>query len=136
MGLFGRKKEETTEETKEVTASAPKKVAKKAAKTTAKKDGAASTLNFDAVLLEPRITEKAAILSDNQVYVFNVPQDATKDEVVEAVKEVYNVTPRKVAMVRMRPQAYLSRARGRRGQRKGYKKAYVYTKKGETIEIL
>lgn len=88
------------------------------------------------VLLRPRVTEKATLANDKHVYVFEVSQDATKREVAEAVKAIYNVVPKKVTTVRMRPQAYVARMRGRKGQKSGYKKAYVHLKKGETLDVM
>ena len=131
MALFGRKKEEVKEEKKETKAPA--------ASTSAKKGDKASVLRENealSILNGPRITEKAAIAAEGGAYVFEVRSDATADMVADAVKLVYNVTPRKVNMVRIRPRKFVSRARGTRGQKSGYKKAYVHVKKGERIEIV
>jgi large subunit ribosomal protein L23 len=105
------------------------------------KDTATPSTKFDAgaaamVLLRPRVTEKATLANDKFTYVFEVPQDATKIQIKQAVKLIYNVNPAKVTTVRMRPQAYEARMRRRSGQHKGFKKAYVHLKKGETLDIM
>lgn len=88
------------------------------------------------VLLRPRVTEKATLQNDQNTYVFEVPQEVTKRDVKAAVAEIYNVMPKSVTIVRMRPQAYEARMRRRKGQKSGFKKAYVHLKKGETLDIM
>jgi large subunit ribosomal protein L23 len=88
------------------------------------------------ILIAPRITEKGAYLSANGVYVFNVVVDATKHDIMAAVKSLYGVTPRKVTVVTVPRKVVATRGTNRKGQTTGGKKAYVYLKKGETIEIV
>lgn len=86
-----------------------------------------------SALTRPRITEKATFLSERGVYVFEVSPRATKREVAAAVRELYKVTPAKVAMAPIPRKKIL--VKGKRGETGGGKKAYVYLKKGEKIEI-
>jgi large subunit ribosomal protein L23 len=79
------------------------------------------------ILIAPRITEKGAYLSEAGVYVFNVAGDANKVQIAEAIKELFKVTPRKVT---------ITRSTNRIGRTAGGKKAYVFLKKGDTIEIV
>lgn len=88
------------------------------------------------VLIRPRITEKATIMAEESVYVFEVNQNATKKEIESAVKHYYNVIPVKVNTVKIPAKKVSSRAQGRYGTKKGGKKAYVYLKKGDKIEII
>jgi len=92
--------------------------------------------NVAAVIQKPHITEKAVSLSDNRVYTFMVKPDATKHQVRDAVTALYNVTPVKVNIVKKAPKQVLSRTRGRVVSQKGYKKAYVYLKAGDTINLV
>jgi large subunit ribosomal protein L23 len=85
-------------------------------------------------LLRPRITEKASMKSEHSVYVFEVAPEANKLSITKAFKEIYKKSPVKVATVTI-PQKNVF-VRGKRGKKAGYKKAYVYLKKGETIEII
>jgi large subunit ribosomal protein L23 len=94
-------------------------------------------LNLKAqnVLLRPRITEKAAIGADKQgVYVFEVTKNATKKSVAASVRSTYKVTPVMVNITKIADKKVFFR--GKRGVKHGGKKAYVYLKKGDKIELL
>ena len=128
MALFGKKKEETKKETK---------VEDKATKEVAEVSKAAATdYNLDAVIVKPRITEKAIGQNENSVYTFVVRPDATKYQVRNAVKSLYNVTPVKVNIVNKKPAKRFVGSRGSKKHVKGMKKAYVYLKKGDTINLV
>ncbi len=87
------------------------------------------------VLLRPRITEKAAIAADKlNTYVFEVDSKATKASVKASVKASYNVTPVRVNITRIADKAVV--VRGKRGVKRGGKKAYVELKKGDKIELI
>ena len=86
------------------------------------------------VLIKPRVTEKAGVLSENRgVYIFEVAPWSSKKDIKDAVKEFYKVTPEKVSVVKIPSKKVF--VRGKRGVKKGGKKAYVYLKKGEKIEV-
>ena len=87
------------------------------------------------VLIRPRITEKAVVGADKHgVYVFEVTSDATKASISASVRAVYKVTPVKVNISKIAPKAVV--VRGKRGVKSGAKKAYVYLKKGDKIEVV
>jgi large subunit ribosomal protein L23 len=131
MALFGKKKEE---EQKDAT---PKKEEKAVAKATTE---SASSMrvgkDLSRVLRNPRVTEKATDASERGVYVFDIDPRAGKSDVRQAVKALYKVEPRKIAITIVPAKRVQSRARGLFGRKSGGKKAYVYLKKGETIEIV
>ena len=85
------------------------------------------------ILIRPRITEKSALKTENSVYVFEVSKLSNKKEVEKAFIEVYKFKPTRINIVNI-PQKNVF-IRGKRGVRAGMKKAYVYLKKGEKIEI-
>lgn len=87
-------------------------------------------------LLSPRVTEKGAYLSENGVYVFNVATTANKKEIAEAIKAIFKVTPLRVRVASVPTKQVFTRGTNRWGRTAGGKKAYVYLKKGETIELL
>ena len=89
-----------------------------------------------AVIVRPRITEKAAILSDKNVYTFEIKKGASKYDVRDAIKALYKVTPVKVHIVNKQPRHSMSRMRGRDMMENGLRKAYVYLKKGDRIELV
>lgn len=87
------------------------------------------------IILEPRITEKGAFLGSLGAYVFNVSKHANKKEVADAVKEIFKVTPRKVTFVAIPRKEVQTRGTNRTGKSVGGKKAYVFLKKGDVIEV-
>jgi large subunit ribosomal protein L23 len=102
-----------------------------------------STVNWSTdrdlsrVIVRPRITEKAAIVSEKGVYVFDIVSDATKATVKEAIEAIYKVSPRKVRITKVPNKFVRIRGeRGKRGVKSGGKKAYVYLKKGDSIEFV
>lgn len=84
-------------------------------------------------IIGPRVTEKAAYATEKNVYVFNVAKNANKTEIKKAIKSMYNVAPIAVNVVVSKPKS--KNFRGTKGTQKGFKKAYVTLKKGDTIEI-
>lgn len=88
------------------------------------------------IILSPRITEKGAYLGEGGVYVFNVAQGANKQEVARAIREIFKVVPRKVRVAQVPAKKVLTRGTNRTGTKAGGKKAYVYLKKGDVIEIV
>ena len=83
-------------------------------------------------LQRPRITEKASLLLENNVYAFEIAPDATKKDVLNAVKAFYSVTPIRVNIVKNPAKKLFSR--GKVGKKSEMKKAYVLLKKGDKIE--
>lgn len=86
------------------------------------------------VLKNPRITEKATVQVENNVYTFNVYINANKQDVMDAILELYKVRPVKVNMVAIKSKKVFSR--NKRGSKGGGKKAYVYLAKGDKIEFV
>ena len=123
MALFGKKKE-TKKESKKVV----EKVDVSKAQPT--------DYNLSTVIAAPRITEKAVGLSDKNVYTFEVRRDATKYQVRDAIKSLYNVTPVKVNIVNKKPAKRMVGSRGREKHVAGMKKAYVYLKDGDKISLV
>ncbi|MBI4118098.1 MAG: 50S ribosomal protein L23 [Parcubacteria group bacterium] len=89
---------------------------------------------YAPLILKPFITEKSSFMSADGAYVFAVSNDATKNEIKKAIKEMYKVTPRRVnIMTQTSKTRYL---RGRIGVRARPKKAIVFLKKGDRIEFV
>lgn len=85
------------------------------------------------MIKQPRITEKATMLSEKNAYTFEVTKDATKAGVAHEVKTRYNVTPVKVNITTAPAKKVF--LKGKRGMKPGVKKAVVYLKKGDSIQI-
>lgn len=124
MALFGKKK---TVEKESAKAEAPKKAAKVSL---------ATDNDLSSVIQGVRISEKTVNISESNVYTFVVRKDANKFLVRDAVKALYNVTPVKVNIVNKVAAKRLKGSRGKMVHEKGMKKAYVYLKKGETINLV
>jgi large subunit ribosomal protein L23 len=90
--------------------------------------------DISGVIIRPRITEKAGILSEkNHVYTFEIANTATKGQVSKAIKTLYKVSPLKVRIIRLPEKRVF--VRGKFGTQAGVKKALISLKKGETIQF-
>lgn len=86
------------------------------------------------VFLAPHITEKTTITAEaNNVYVFRVSPRVNKITVEKAFRELYGFNPLKVRILNMPSKKRI--VRGRVGMKSGFKKALIYLKKGEKIEL-
>ncbi|MEN9922145.1 MAG: ribosomal subunit protein large subunit ribosomal protein [Candidatus Parcubacteria bacterium] len=123
MALFGKKKETKEESVVEV-----KKGAVSQAQSTDR--------NLDAIIVGPRITEKSVMQGEQNVYTFTVKRDVNKFQVRDAIKALYKVTPVKINIVNKKPAERMQGSRNRTKHVAGMKKAYVYLKKGDTINLV
>ena len=126
MALFGKKKDAQAE------GAAETKVVEKVDVSKAKP----TDRNLAAVIVGPRITEKAVRMGEQNVYTFEVRRDATKFQVRDAVKALYSVTPVKINIVNKKPAKRTVGFRNALKHEKGMKKAYVYLKKGDSINVV
>ena len=92
----------------------------------------------DKILLEYRVTEKAANLSANfNQYTFQVAPNANRIEVARAVAKVFDVEVVKVNILNKKPKRKVDRSRrGKAGTKGGHKKAIVTLKEGDKIELV
>lgn len=91
------------------------------------------------MIVIPRATEKAYNAQTNRTYIFNVPTDASKQAVAEAVAKEYNVTVEDVRVL-TRKGKKTRYSKGRHAYpgttyRKDKKFAYVTLKEGDKIAI-
>ncbi len=86
------------------------------------------------VLRQPRVSEKAALLSQqHNQYVFNVSIDATKPEIRAAIENIYDVRVLGVQVLRGKKRT--RRLRFGSGRLKQRKKAYVRLVPGHRIDF-
>jgi len=92
----------------------------------------------DKILLEYRVTEKAANLSANfNQYTFEVAPNTNRVEVARAVAKVFNVEVVNVNILNKKPKSKVDRSRrGKAGTKGGHKKAIVTLKEGDKIELV
>jgi large subunit ribosomal protein L23 len=93
-----------------------------------------STRDLSWVLQNPRLTEKSARLSEGRAYTFVVSTRATKRDIMQAVEQIYKVSPIKVSIIQI-PSKSVAR-RGIKGTKSGGKKAVVYLAEGSVIEFV
>lgn len=86
------------------------------------------------VLEGPHISEKAALLNQQNQYVFRVSRDASKLEVRKAVEKLFEVEVENVQVLNTP-----GKNKGFRmiaGRRPAWKKAYVRLAEGQTIDLM
>lgn len=91
------------------------------------------------ISVTPRATEKAYAQSQANVYVFNVPLTANKQEIAEAVETQYEVKVTGIkTLVQSGKAVRFSRGKNRypgTTNRKDSKKAYVTLAEGNSIQV-
>ena len=90
-------------------------------------------MRHDQILIEPVLSEKVNLLREQGKYVFKVDPRATKIQIKEAVRKLYNVNP--VSCNVMRVGGKPKRLRSRPGYTSSWKKAIVKLAKNEKIGI-
>lgn len=95
--------------------------------------------NISTILVTPVTTEKAYGLSQKNVYVFNVPLSANKNEITDAVKAQYGAEVKAIkTLVQQGKAVRFSRGKNRfpgTTKRTDSKKAYVTLAEGSTLAI-
>ena len=92
----------------------------------------AAARHYDTIL-NPVVTEKSTLLSEDGKVVFNVPLSATKKEIAEAVEEIFKVKVTAVNTIRLKGKT--KRFRGIAGRRNDTKKAVVTLEEGHSIDV-
>ncbi|MFA5997841.1 MAG: 50S ribosomal protein L23 [Candidatus Paceibacterota bacterium] len=87
------------------------------------------------IIRAPWFSEKALMATEKGVYAFAVPERATKAQIAGAIKEIYNVEPRKIRIVNLPGKPKAMRTKRGIGHRAARRKAYVYLNKGDTIQF-
>jgi large subunit ribosomal protein L23 len=112
-----------------------KKAGEKKATTKDAVVGKVSVSAFKNVIRRPRLTEKAANLSSSNIYTFDVDISATKHEIIRTLQKLYKVTPVKVNVANTRGKKVSLRTRRGTGTKNNMRKAYVFLKKGDSIDF-
>ena len=90
-------------------------------------------MQYEDILIEPVLSEKANLLREQGKYVFKVAQSANKTQVKEAVRRLFNVHP--ISCTMMVVGGKPKRLRSRPGYTAAWKKAIVKLPKDEKINI-
>ena len=86
------------------------------------------------IIKNPRITEKSSFAQEQNVYTFDVMKGANKTEIKKAIFTLYKVKPLRVNVLPVPKKNIMSK--GRMGVKGGGRKALVYLKKGDKIDIV
>ncbi len=90
-------------------------------------------MDFNDVIIRPVLSEKSTDLAEENKYVFQVAMNANKHLIKKAVKEIFNVNPKKINVMKVRGKR--KRVRHQYGYTTSWKKAIVTIAKGEKIEL-
>lgn len=85
------------------------------------------------ILVRPLITEKAAVMESFNKYSFVVSRHANKQQIRQAISEVYGVEPKSVHIINIPGKSV--RFGKNHGKRSDYKKAVITLPAGKTISI-
>jgi len=90
-------------------------------------------INYLDSIKSPVITEKATGLSDQNKVVFKVNENASKLSIKKNIEKIFKVKVLKVNTIKKKSKVKL--VRGRAGTKKGFKKAIITLKKGQSIDL-
>lgn len=89
-------------------------------------------MNYEDILIRPVLSEKATELREQNKYTFVVHPSASKIQIKEAVRVLFNV--KVVDCTTINVLGKMKRVRGKPGRTASYKKAIVKLAPGETIK--
>lgn len=87
------------------------------------------------VILAPIVSEKSYSLLDQNVYTFKVHPDASKPEIADAIRSIFDVKVLKVNTLNRKGKRKRNRKTGGYGQRASTKRALVTLAEGDRIEL-
>lgn len=87
------------------------------------------------IIIEPIVSEKSYDLIEQGVYTFKVHPDASKPEISDAIKSIFNVKVRKVNTLNRKGKRKRDRRTGNYGKRPDTKRAIVTLAPGESIPL-
>ena len=84
-------------------------------------------------ILSPIVTEKSTNLSEQNKVTFKVPIKANKINLKKNVEKIFKVNVTKINIINKQPRKKM--VRGKKVKVKGYKKAIITLKKGQSIDL-
>ena len=90
-------------------------------------------INYIDSIRNPIITEKATILSEQNKTVFKVHEKANKNIIKKNIEKLFKVNVVKVNIINQKSK--LQVRQGKKSIKKGYKKAIITLKKGQSIDL-
>ncbi len=86
----------------------------------------------------PRMSEKSYAEAQNGIYIFDVPKNASKQQIIDAVSKQYSVSVVDANTTIIKGKAKRAYRKGGAsviGKKKDVKKAYVHLAEGQTISV-
>ena len=90
-------------------------------------------IHFYDKILSPVVTEKSTNMSEQNKVVFKVPNSSNKKIIKKSVEKIFKVNVTKVNIINKNSRMKISR--GRKVKVKGFKKAIITLKKGQSIDL-
>ena len=90
-------------------------------------------INYIDSIRSPIITEKATILSEQNKTIFKVHEKANKKTIKKNIEKLFKVNVIKINIINQKTK--LKMRQGKRSFKKGYKKAIITLKKGQSIDL-
>ena len=84
-------------------------------------------------IISPVVTEKSANLSEQNKVIFKVPFSSDKKSLKKNVEKIFKVNVTKINIINKRTR--VKSVRGKKVSKKGYKKAIITLKKGQSIDL-
>ena len=84
-------------------------------------------------ILSPVVTEKSTNMSEFNKVTFKVPLSSNKKSLKKSIEKLFKVNVTKVNIVNKKARIKISR--GKKIKKKGYKKAIITLKKGQSIDL-
>ena len=84
-------------------------------------------------ILSPIVTEKSTSLSEQNKIVFKVPNKSNKSILKKNIEKLFKVNVVKVNIINKQSRKKITR--GKKVKIKGYKKAIITLKKGQSIDL-
>jgi len=84
-------------------------------------------------ILSPIVTEKSTTLSEQNKVVFKVPNNSNKLILKKNIEKIFKVNVTKINIIKKKSKNKITR--GRKVKIKGYKKAIITLKKGQSIDL-
>ena len=90
-------------------------------------------LNLYDKILSPVVTEKSTNLSEQNKVTFKVPFSSDKKSLKKNVEKIFKVNVIKINIIKKKTR--VKSIRGKNVSKKGYKKAIITLKKGQSIDL-
>ena len=90
-------------------------------------------INYLDSIKSPVITEKATGLSEQNKVIFKVHENASKASIKKNIEKIFKVNVIKINTINRKSKTKM--VRGKLGFKKGFKKAVITLKKGQSIDL-